>query len=327
MSFRSVDTAPICVIIAAQDASATIAEAVQSALAEPEVREVIVVDDASRDATADVARRAAAGDPRLRILSRQQNGGPACARNAAIAASTAPYVAVLDGDDAILPGRFRALLQLGDWDLLADNILFLAERDGRLLAPASAPANGLRPAEPLDLRAFVAGNLARGPRERGELGFLKPLMRRAFLDRHGLRYAEEMRLGEDFDLYTRALLAGARFGVTRHLGYVARVRANSLSAQHRTADLEALMRACLRHAAAAPEEPALRQHLRQIRKRYLLRAFLDAKSEHGPAAALRLALSPPQNLPVIAQGVLADKLAVWRPRAAADPVGRTLLPL
>ena len=325
MSARIVDTAPICVIIAARDASATIAEAVCSALAEPEVGEVIVVDDASRDATADAARRAAAGDRRLRILSLRQNGGPARARNAAIAASTAPFIAVLDGDDAILPGRFGALLQLGDWDLLADNILFLAERDGRLVAPG--PGTGPRPAELLDLRAFVEGNLVRGPRERGELGFLKPLMRRAFLERHGLRYAEALRLGEDFDLYTRALLAGARFGVTRQLGYVARVRANSLSARHKTADLEALMQACARHAAAAPGEPALRQHLRQIRKRYLLRAFLDAKSEHGPAAALRFALSPPWNLPVIARGVLSDKLAAGRPCAAADPVGRTLLPL
>ena len=325
MSGTIVDSAPICVIIAARDASMTIAEAVRSALAEPEVAEVIVVDDGSRDATAGVARRAAAGDPRLRILSRVQNGGPARARNDAIAASTARYVAVLDGDDAILPGRFGALLRLGDWDLLADNILFLAERDGRLAVPA--PVASTIAAEPLDLRAFVQGNLARGPRQRGELGFFKPLMRRDFLDRHGLRYAEDLRLGEDFDLYTRALLAGARFGVTRQLGYIARVRANSLSAQHGTADLLALMQACARHAAAAPEEPVLRQHLRQIRKRYLLRAFLDAKAEHGAAAALRVALSPPWNLPVIAQGVLSDKLAAWRPRAAADPAGRTLLPL
>ena len=30
-------------------------------------------------------------------------------------------------------------------------------------------------------------------------------MRRAFLERHGLAYDETMRLGEDYDLYARAL--------------------------------------------------------------------------------------------------------------------------
>ena len=42
----------VCVIIAAKDAAATIQRAVRSALREPQVAEVVVVDDGSTDATA-----------------------------------------------------------------------------------------------------------------------------------------------------------------------------------------------------------------------------------------------------------------------------------
>lgn len=321
----TVKTAQVCVIIAARDAAATIGAAVCSALAEPEVAEVVLVDDASADGTAQTARDTAQGDGRLNIISQPVNTGPAAARNAAIAASRAPFLAILDGDDVILPGRFRALLDAGSWDLIADNILFCAEAENGMLEVPEGRVAAIAE-EPLSLAAFVAGNIAEGPQQRGELGFLKPMIRRDFLTRHGLAYAPEMRLGEDFDLYTRALLAGARFGVTRQIGYVARVRANSLSARHTTADLKALLAACDHHVAAAPSEPVLRRHRRQCLHRYLLRAFLDAKSEAGLGAAVRLALNPPSNLAPIVRGIARDKLAALRPAAALSPVGRTLLP-
>uniref|UniRef100_UPI00313BE9EB glycosyltransferase n=1 Tax=Methylobacterium fujisawaense TaxID=107400 RepID=UPI00313BE9EB len=45
----------VCVIIAARDAADTIATAIASALRQPEVAEVIVVDDASADRTGAAA--------------------------------------------------------------------------------------------------------------------------------------------------------------------------------------------------------------------------------------------------------------------------------
>ena len=51
----------VSVIITAHDAAATIADAVRTALAEPETAEVIVVDDASHDQTAAVATMAGQG--------------------------------------------------------------------------------------------------------------------------------------------------------------------------------------------------------------------------------------------------------------------------
>jgi GT2 family glycosyltransferase len=65
--------------------------------------EIVVVDDASTDATARVAARY----PRLRYLRLPAPRGAAAARNAGIAASRARYVAFLDDDDLWLPHKLR----------------------------------------------------------------------------------------------------------------------------------------------------------------------------------------------------------------------------
>ena len=74
---------PICVVIAARNAAGTIAAAISSALREPEVGEVIVVDDASTDDTPRAVTRADDGSGRLSMIRFDQNRGPAHARNAA----------------------------------------------------------------------------------------------------------------------------------------------------------------------------------------------------------------------------------------------------
>ena len=62
--------------------------------------EVIVVDDASSDATADVCRSL----PGIRWIRTERNQKVAGARNLGILASTADYISFLDDDDLRLPG-------------------------------------------------------------------------------------------------------------------------------------------------------------------------------------------------------------------------------
>jgi len=86
--------------------------------AEPEVRHVIVVDDGSSDDTA--ARAAQCGAKKGRVIVEQlpSNLGPAAARNVALKISTAPWVAVLDGDASISARHDkRDLERLRDSDL------------------------------------------------------------------------------------------------------------------------------------------------------------------------------------------------------------------
>ena len=88
--------------------------------------------------------------------------------------------------------------------LAADNILFV---DGRCPEPESRPPSFMPDAFFLDLASFVDGSIARR-KSHAELAFLHPVMRRSFLDDHQLRYNAELRLGEDYDLYARALARG-----------------------------------------------------------------------------------------------------------------------
>ncbi len=156
---------------------------------------------------------------------------------------------------------------------------------------------------------------------RGEIGFLKPLMRRAFLDQHGLRYNETLRLGEDYDLYARALANGARYKIIHSCGYAAVVRGNSLSGSHRTIDLKRLYeadRAILAGSRLSSDaEAAVRRHERHIRDRYELRHFLDLKNQQGVGRAFGYALTHPAALP----GSSAESLRT-RPNVFVRPVRR-----
>ena len=306
----------ICVIVAAMNAEATIARAVASALAESAVREVIVVDDGSRDGTAGKAASVDDGTGRLRILRQPRNLGPAGARNAALAASSAPLVAVLDADDVILPGRFAAIADLReDWDMSADNIMFVAEDEAAEFAGLAAFATG-GVAERMTFARFVEANISRPGRPRGELGFLKPVMRRAFLERHGLYYDPRLRLGEDFDLYARMLLAGARFRLVAACGYLAIERPDSLSARHSAADLAALVAADDRMLAGPlrdADRAILTAHRAQCAQRWHHRHFLDAKRESGLLRALIAHSDRPRLLLDAGLGVARDKFALLRP--------------
>src|SRR3989454_3297891 len=80
-------------------------EAVMSVLTQtaPDL-ELIVIDDASDDATPDLL--AAVGDARLRVERPRTGGGRTRALNRALGMAGAPLVARLDADDMALPERF-----------------------------------------------------------------------------------------------------------------------------------------------------------------------------------------------------------------------------
>lgn len=315
-------TADVCVIIAAKNAAGTIGRAITSALKEPETAEVVVVDDGSSDDTADSARRADDGTGRLVLARFTSNQGPAAARNHAISISTAPVIAILDADDFFFPGRLKSLLSQRDWDFIADNIAFVDE-DNAANAHRELRVFDASP-RTIGLAEFIEGNISKRGVRRGEIGFLKPLMRRAFLNEHQLRYQENLRLGEDYDLYARALAKGARYTIIHSCGYGAVVRGNSLSGSHRTIDLKRLYeadRAILSEKDLSADTRALiARHERHIRARYELRAFLDIKKQSGPAAALMHALGRPAALPAIAGGILADKTDRFRRSSGPAPV-------
>ena len=274
------------VIIAAWNRADTIERALLSALREPEVRTVIVVDDGSSDDTAARAERIAAEHSGRGVVRRlPTNRGPAAARNAGLEMSTAAWVAILDGDDFFLPGRIKGLLaHADDYDFVADDLLQVQE--GQEAAPASSLLGPNFESWQLNLEAFVLGNVSRRGRLRKELGFLKPLMRRTFLDRHGLRYDESLRLGEDYAFYANALALRARFRVVPARGYVYVERSSSLSGSHTKEELERFRNVDINlekiAGITARERRVLRRHYESVDARAQWVGVIDAVKERSP---------------------------------------------
>ena len=317
----------VAVIIAAYNVAPTIRDAVRSALDQAETAEVVVVDDASSDGTAAVVDDLAREDTRVTLIRQHHNNGPAKARNLAIETTTSPFVAILDGDDILLPGRFTTMFAEPDWDFCADNIVFFTRFD-QIEAIRRTFADGPSEAMELDFATFVEGNIPEHGKPRGELGFLKPVMRREFLVRHDLDYAEDCRLGEDFLLYCEALAKGARYRVIANCGYGALVRENSLSGMHSVNDLAQLYRHESRLAdtldLSGSGKNLLRRRARSTLRRLHHREVLAARNDHGLVAGIRDGLRKPTAFLDIAkdrwQGITGKGgPQPFRPRSLLSP--------
>jgi len=102
----------VSVIMPTYDRADTIRRSIASVQAQTDPDwELVLVDDGSRDDTADVVAAIAQRDARIRYI-RQDNQGVAGARNRALRASRGAHIAFLDSDDEWLPhhlelsGRF-----------------------------------------------------------------------------------------------------------------------------------------------------------------------------------------------------------------------------
>jgi len=100
----------VSVVIPVYNAAAFVTQAVESALAQPEVHEVILVEDCSPDDSLAVCERLADAHPEVKLLQHPGgiNRGAGPSRNLGIRSSACPYIAFLDADDFYLPGRFAS---------------------------------------------------------------------------------------------------------------------------------------------------------------------------------------------------------------------------
>jgi glycosyltransferase involved in cell wall biosynthesis len=100
----------VSVIIPVYNAEQFIEKAVLSALRQPEVAEVILINDFSPDGSWQVCEQLALLDPRIRLVHPPEgkNIGAGPARNLGIRAATCDYIAFLDADDFYNDHRFDA---------------------------------------------------------------------------------------------------------------------------------------------------------------------------------------------------------------------------
>jgi succinoglycan biosynthesis protein ExoU len=289
----------VTIIIPCYNAADTIGKAIDSALAQTVPVRIIVIDDCSTDHSFDVLMRMAAQQPQLTVHRQPVNGGPGPARNAGLRLAETPWVAGLDSDDFLLPDRMERLLAHAAGkalDFIADDII--------RIWPDQTVEQGVRVwrdetvgAIPVDLAMFVRENTLKHAGFRREMGYLKPMMRTAFLREHGLLFREDMRLAEDYDLYARALAAGARFEVIDPCGYIALNRAGSLSKAIPTEAVQIVVDADKALLAApgidADAKSAVREHLTQTRTDLEWMRLIDGVRARSLPAIAGVFLGPP----------------------------------
>ncbi len=312
----------VSIIIAAWNAERFIHTAIESALAQTGITlEVIVADDASDDATSEVVERIKARDDRVRYVRLDVNSGPSGARNRAMALASGRYLAVLDADDTMLPGRLEKLVTLGDAtgaDIIADNMR-------KLLPPATIPEPApfltlpdLPDPYPVSLVTYMDPDT--DTRLGGGLGYLKPLFRQASVQRLGMSYDLSLRNSEDYYFVVRMLAEGARMLIMHYAGYIYTIREGSIS--HRlSSEMTSLLLTAEQEftdqygaAFGAAERRAARRRLKLLRKRDAMARFVEAVKRRKILAALYVFVSQPVTSPHIISELV---------RIAGERLGRT----
>lgn len=99
----------LAILVPVHSAERTLGVALSSTLRDlPWDATIAILDDGSLDASATVAR--SFDDPRVQVRTRQ-NGGVASALNELLDSTDSEFVARMDADDIVIPGRFRRQLR------------------------------------------------------------------------------------------------------------------------------------------------------------------------------------------------------------------------
>lgn len=102
------DSDRVSIITPAYKAASYVEETIRSVKAQTHRNwEMLIADDCSPDSTREVVSNWAANDPRIRLIQLEKNGGPAAARNGALAQATGRWIAFLDSDDLWLPTKLE----------------------------------------------------------------------------------------------------------------------------------------------------------------------------------------------------------------------------
>ena len=175
--------------------------------------ELIVVDDCSPSSMAPVV--AEFGDPRIRFIRHEQNRGNAAARNTALRAARAPYIAFLDDDDEWAPEKLELQVPVLDASAPDEAMVYCPRRvieDGRVVG-VDAPGK-----EGFVLEHMLPWGLMSCP---------SVLLKKVVLDDIGM-FDEKLARGVDDDLWRRIARKYRvryidRILVDTHVGHAERV--------------------------------------------------------------------------------------------------------
>lgn len=205
----------VSVVIPTHERRAIVGPTLLGALEQEEVElEVLVVDDASADGTAERLREL--DEPRLRVFRFERNSGQAHARNLGIREAGGEWVAFLDDDDLWDPRKLRQQLDAAAAGAaeVVYSVAVVLDQDLDPLRVFYPPPPAGQPRSILRSSSIPAGS--------------SNLIARTELLRSIGGVDEELEALADWDLFTRLLLNGRAATVeSPHVGYV--LRSGSIS--------------------------------------------------------------------------------------------------
>ena len=103
----------VSIIMAAYNAEKTIEQAINSVLSQTYTNfELLVVNDCSKDRTAELVKGVAAKDGRVRLISNVKNSGVSYTRKHGLEEANGSWIAILDSDDAWAPEKLEKQIEL-----------------------------------------------------------------------------------------------------------------------------------------------------------------------------------------------------------------------
>ena len=194
----------ISVIMPAYNAAMFIEESINSVVGQTYINwELIIVDDGSTDATKAIIQSFIKKDSRICYVY-QQNGRQGKARNTGIAQAKSSLIAFLDADDIWVKDMLEkqlALINESHADLVFGYIHHLDIESSYNSAAAKPTYNSLDGYN--GFKELLKGNYIPI--------FTVLTFKDSILNAGGFKTSEQLQYGEDYDLWLRMLLNGARF--------------------------------------------------------------------------------------------------------------------
>jgi glycosyltransferase involved in cell wall biosynthesis len=224
----------VTVIIPAYNCASTVAETLESVLAQDHpATEVVVVNDGSTDSTLQVLR---GFGERIRVID-QPNAGPPAARNTGLRAAHGEYIAFLDADDVWVQGKLAAQARHLDahadvGTVFTDWYVWNPEPDGSFRRRPDIEGRSVDDRVDEGLSGWLYPRLLFG----SELLTTTVMMRRSTIQRIG---DFDLRLwnGDDYDYWLRASREG-KITKLASIGALYRILPNSVSRRPRETNYE-----------------------------------------------------------------------------------------
>lgn len=201
----------VSVVIPVYNAVAYVTQAVESALAQPETAEVLLIEDGSPDNALEDCQALAEKYDKVRLLRHPngENRGAGASRNLGMSNAQFDFIAFLDSDDYYLPGRFAQAMKVfedhpdceGVYEAIA---MYIEDEEGwQRWQESGKPQESIKTVKELINPEELGIELIRGGNGYFHLNGL--VIKKVVLEKSGFMN-EDLRVHQDTDFMVRAAL-------------------------------------------------------------------------------------------------------------------------